>query len=441
MRIDHLSLENFKGFKKSDFQFPSTPGQNGSFHLIIGNNGTGKTSLLEALAVAMGSWLLGIPDYDSRHILKEDVRFETHEINGAIRLERQYPVLVEAKGVVGGDPIQWKRSLGSDNGRTDQKGAVSIRNKARELRDRRMQQSHHQDTVAPLLSYYGTGRLWVEPKDMQKKEDLSSAEVFQDWRTGYRLSVDPRCSPGDLLRWLRFEQLDAIQKQQETCFFRTVKKAICRVLENEGCEKVFFDLRENRFMVDLGKKGLTPFQALSDGLRNMVALVGDIAFKAAQLNAILGEKILDQTPGIVLIDELDLHLHPRWQQHVIDDLRRTFPRIQFIATTHSPFLIQSLRPGELISLDGEVLGEYANRGLEDVVVQTMGIENPRTTPRYCQMLDVAKNYFALPEKAEGASSADLEGLKKQLDTLSSPYADNPAYQAFLEIHRIAAFKE
>jgi predicted ATP-binding protein involved in virulence len=67
--------------------------------------------------------------------------------------------------------------------------------------------------------------------------------------------------------------------------------------------------------------------------------IADIAFKASQLNPHLEDRILDETPGVVLVDELDGHLHPRWQRHVVADLIKTFPAIQFFATTHSPQIV------------------------------------------------------------------------------------------------------
>jgi predicted ATP-binding protein involved in virulence len=86
----------------------------------------------------------------------------------------------------------------------------------------------------------------------------------------------------------------------------------------------------------------------------------DIARRAAILNPHLGGDASSKTKGVILIDELDLHLHPKWQRRIIEDLRRVFPNVQFICTTHSPFLIQSLRSSEeLIMLDGEPLSAYA----------------------------------------------------------------------------------
>ena len=91
-------------------------------------------------------------------------------------------------------------------------------------------------------------------------------------------------------------------------------------------------------------------------------MVADIARRACLLNPHLGGAVLEETPGIVLIDELDLHLHPKWQRRIIGDLRRTFPKIQFIATTHSPQLIGQVKPDEILLLDAEETEETRHPG-------------------------------------------------------------------------------
>jgi hypothetical protein len=65
----------------------------------------------------------------------------------------------------------------------------------------------------------------------------------------------------------------------------------------------------------------------------------------------LAENAVKETPGVVLIDEIDMHLHPNWQKRIVGDLKRIFPKVQFIATTHSPFVVQSLEADELINLE------------------------------------------------------------------------------------------
>lgn len=90
---------------------------------------------------------------------------------------------------------------------------------------------------------------------------------------------------------------------------------------------------------------------MSDGQRALIGLVADIARRACLLNAeTFGAQALKETSGLVLIDELDLHLHPRWQRRVVGDLKRIFPKIQFFATTHSPQVIGEARPEEIVLL-------------------------------------------------------------------------------------------
>jgi predicted ATP-binding protein involved in virulence len=171
----------------------------------------------------------------------------------------------------------------------------------------------------------------------------------------------------------------------------------------------------------------------------MLGMVADIAYRAAVLNPYLGGKAAKETAGVVLIDEIGLHLHPGWQRRVVDDLRRTFPKIQFITTTHSPFIIQSLQPGELIDLNYLASGEYSNKSIEDIAESVMGIPIPQRSKRYQRMYEAAKEYYRVLQDAQGASPERANELKSKLDELVAPFSDNVAYHAFLEMKRYASF--
>jgi predicted ATP-binding protein involved in virulence len=448
MRIDRLHIKNFKGFENRTFDFPrsidASADGNGSFHLIIGQNGKGKTSAMDALAVAAGSWFLGVRGEDSRHIQLEDVRLQVTQFGDTARVEKQMPVTVEADGVVMGKRMTWSRELLGK--KTNWIHAKSIKGEA-ERAVERMQ--HGEPVTLPLISYYGTGRLWQEPRDMraahefdeeperpvrslqeapETEEDL--ADSFASRLAGYRFSIDPRCSPRDLLRWLKFEQQLAVQERKESQQFQVVKAAILQAVE--GCEKVEYHLRLG-LLFDIQGQPRLPFGALSDGQRNMIAMVGDLAFKAAQLNPHLAGEVLKRTPGIVLIDELDLHLHPRWQRHVVEDLRKLFPEVQFIATTHSPFIVQSVRDGELLPLDAQSVPKTGNLGVEEIARGLMGVEHPEVSQRYREMVGRAKEYLLTLEEASRSPDEQLAEFEKQLAAGIAPYADNPAFQAFLEL--------
>ena len=129
--------------------------------------------------------------------------------------------------------------------------------------------------------------------------------------------------------------------------------------------------------------------------------------------------------------------------------------MQFIATTHSPFIIQSLDPGEVIDLNQDAIPEivntapdgvaapgpadsYSNRSVEDITEEVMGVDMPQRSNRYQQMYDVATHYYKLLQKAENANTSEKAELKAQLDELSAPFSDNVAYHAFLQMERIAA---
>lgn len=430
MRIDKLSIKNFKGFTKRDFHFAP------SFNLLIGANGTGKTSALDALAVMMGSWFLGIKGQENRHIRADEIRLAPRKYDGEIRFEEQYSVEVHAEGEVLGKSLKWDRKLSSKKGRTTTGGAARLKKLAVQADDAVRQGD---DTLTlPLITYYGTGRLWLEPR---QNTQVKSSEKLENQRNlsrleGYSSSIDPRLSVKDLVRWIARQSWIEYQQGRKLPVFQAVKSALTECVED--AENIYFDPQRGEVIVVMAEHGAQPFINLSDGQRCMLAMVGDIAQKAAKLNPHFGESVLKETPGIVLIDELDLHLHPKWQRRVIEDLRRTFPKIQFIATTHSPFLVQTLREGELIMLDGAPTTGYAGRGVEEVVRYIMGVEMPETSPRFAEMKDVAKKYFEILEKGKDADEKQKHALKNKLEAMTAPYADNPAYVAFLEQKRLAA---
>jgi len=138
---------------------------------------------------------------------------------------------------------------------------------------------------------------------------------------------------------------------------------------------------------------------------------------------------------VVLIDELDLHLHPTWQRRVVEHLRVAFPNMQFVGTTHSPFVVQTLRQGELISLDSQPIMETGNLGIESIASGIMGVERPDVSPRYAEMKQAAKHYLLQLEEAAGTPAAKLKEFEEKLAEGIAPYADNPAFQAFLELKR------
>lgn len=110
-------------------------------------------------------------------------------------------------------------------------------------------------------------------------------------------------------------------------------------------------------MVDWNNETSTPFEQLSDGQSAIVGLMADISRRMCLLNPQLGNDVLQATPGIILIDELDIHLHPGWQRRIPHVLKDVYPQVQFIAASHSPQIIGELPAEEIWLLrDGKVRG-------------------------------------------------------------------------------------
>ena len=172
------------------------------------------------------------------------------------------------------------------------------------------------------------------------------------------------------------------------------------------------------------------FSALSDGYRNVIKIVTDIATKMCILNPYLGKETLKRTPGIVVIDELDLSLHPTWQRRIVGILKDLFPKVQFICATHSPFIIQSLEPGELITLDTILDEAYSGQSIEDIAEDIMKVPMAQYSEKKMRMYKIAEKYFSALKEA--ASEEELHNLKETLDILAAEYSDNPAYNAWMQ---------
>lgn len=458
MRIDWIRVKNFRGFTEKDFQLERSidapAGGNGSFHVFIGDNATGKTAILEALTMAAGSWFLGVRGHGSRNFSERDVRVQLNRYVDTERLEPQFPVEVEAKGIVMGNPMTWSREWYSEDGKTRWANAKSVKS-AGEKAVQRMQKG--EDVILPLVCYYSTQRLWKQPKDMYdyytRNEEAGDQSVsmhtldkepedlgawFASRLAGYEFSIDPRSSSNELVRWLRFEELKRGQRKEKSLAYLVVERAIIAALDD--CESLRYDVSLGLLATFKGGKEV-PFRLLSDGQRNTLALVGDMAYKAAQLNPNLAHEAVSRTNGIVLIDEIDLHLHPNWQRSVVDKLRSVFPEIQFIVTTHSPFIIQSLRQGELINLDGPARQRTENMSIDQIAEQVMGVDDAQKAAHYTDKVDVAKEYLSLLEAAKAQRPTDIEKFKNLLADKLAPYADDPAFQAFLEMKRIGTIGE
>jgi predicted ATP-binding protein involved in virulence len=211
------------------------------------------------------------------------------------------------------------------------------------------------------------------------------------------------------------------------------------VLSAIHAEDILYVARENVLMVRQADVGLRPFNQLSDGQIRIASIFCDLAMRCASLNSHLGAGSIAKTPGLVTIDELDLHLHPKWQQQVVGDLRRVFPLLQFIVTSHSPFLLQAaFEHGSVVDMATGQFVSPSDPSIEDIAENTMGVVLPQRGQRFQAMKAAAMAYYALLEQVPTATPEAKAAIKQQLDDALIPYTNDPAYAAFLEMHRAAA---
>jgi len=446
MRIDRLTVKNFKKFEEQTFILHP------QFTLLVGENGSGKTSVLDALAVSASVWLVEPPDStlqsSYRNILPKEIRLEPSQVGDRTQFREKLPVSVEASGQIGDqENVTWVRQIKSGGKRATNVGAKEAIKIIQEIYKR---DASGKPVICPVLAYYGAGRAWL-PSNQRLPKEAKSNGVARRWAAFYDC-FNERIRFDELRKWFHRETTAAGNRGgRMRPGFEVVKRAVLNCVLN--ADGLWYDPDREQIVLSIDHQA-QPFDNLSAGQRMMLALIADIAIKAVTQNAFLLPpdelgpedeplpRVLQQTPGVVLIDELDVHLHPKWQRHVIEDLRRTFPQIQFVGATHSPFLIQSLRSGEeLIVLDGQPPAQVADKPIEEIVEGIMGVPNPQVSIRYREMKDVARHYLETLEEASIAPDEKLDAYKKQLARAIAPYADNPAFQAFLEMKRAAKLGE
>jgi predicted ATP-binding protein involved in virulence len=307
------------------------------------------------------------------------------------------------------------------------------------------QVSRGEHIVFPVICYYGAGRAWLSHNERKKAKAKANGPANR-WEAFYDC-LNERIRVADLAHWFQGEHIAMGNRQgRYRPGFEVVRRAILAcVPEADG---VWYDGDSEEIALSIIGNP-QPFGNLSAGQRVMLAVVADLAIRMVTQNNFLVPanvlspedeplpRVLAQTPGVVLIDELDVHLHPKWQRGVVESLRRVFPRLQFITTSHSPFIVQSLREDELINLQGQSVPQLGNLSVEQIASGLMGVERPDVGQRYEQMVVAAKDYLMALEEAAKAPAEKLADYENKLAARIAPYADNPAFQAFLELKHAA----
>lgn len=412
MRIRELTIENYRAFgERQTFRFSP------NFTAIAGVNGRGKTSLLDGLALLASRILPHISPARSGY-----------RSLGPLDLHNGHSPLSLSMRINCGDiPIEFGVTL-KEMAKTPEvtKLPSALKKAARKVYG----DPTRADDAAPLVVYFTTDRAGYRlPKKLPTAVARGQVEAysgalfnrtvnFRDFMARYRSAIV-----------LRENEALSNPSYLGDRAVSAISEALTTFLG--GFRNLRIEEKPLRLLVDKGDQSLDLSQ-LSDGERSFLALVCDLGRRLALANPELSNPL--HGAGVALIDELELHLHPRWQRQVRDKLLATFPNVQFVITTHSPFIIQSMKPGELINLDPDELGEYSDKSIEDISENVMGIELPQKSQRYQDMMKAAEEYFTLVRQSSPNQTL-LSTAESRLNELSVPFSDDPAFQALLKLER------
>ncbi len=371
MTLNEITIKNFRGFENFHAKL------NSDLTVFIGNNGSGKSTVLDAISIAIGTFFSGLDGVPGTSINIEDVTCKSFDMGTVIDLQHQYPSVITAKGDIDGETLEWTRARNRSTGNATIVEAKSIVSIAKKYQAR----LREGDTTLtlPIISYYGTGRLWAQKKEKKVTEKLEQFSRL----SGYTGCLEAGSNEKRMLRWFEKMTIQQAQRQQPSPELNAVEQAVSRCFsEITGFSDVVTQFNLDTHSLDIlytncdGKKIRVPMKNLSDGYKNTIGMIADIAYRMATLNPQLLSNVLTQTPGIILIDEIDLHLHPVWQQRIIRDIQSIFPKVQLIVSTHAPSVISSVKRenmlvltehGEAHTLPVEVYGKDANSILSAVM--------------------------------------------------------------------------
>jgi predicted ATP-binding protein involved in virulence len=404
LRLERLSLQNFRCFGKCTIELHP------QLTVLVAENGGGKTAVLDAIRIALG------PFVDSLLDKRQRVNFEASD-GRRIRGEGDvmapvFPIEIAVDGYIDGQPIHWARApkYVESQRHTTIRYAEPLRQAALSLRNRIVEQGEDSLTL-PFIAFYSTKRLWYDRPRTEEKNlyirrrlgrmlgysgCLSSSSSLKGVVDSYMAmmdEVDRSLSDFTVIQLLAGVEkaIQVVLKPTEWCKLAWSWDQDWNSEQKASPQKSLWDQDWNpeqkvspqkRLFVEHPDQGRLPPSALSDGVRTMLALVMDVALRCARLNPHLSEEASLQTPGVLLIDEVDMHLHPRWQQQIVDLLRKAFPAMQIVMTTHSPQVLSTVDKESIRIIRirrGQALFEtpqFQTRGVEsaDVLATIMGVD-------------------------------------------------------------------
>lgn len=322
MKIESLEFTDFRAISQGSFVL------DGKSTVLFGANGTGKSSVLKGVNLLYASIINKIvnrTELRSRYPMKlEDITFGKAE------------ACVKAKFLFDNDRIEFFRGMTRKTGRGFHE-AKSLSKIAATFQDKYFSDEHQEDI--PVFVNYGTNRLVLDiPLRIRTHHEFDIYAAFEQ-------AIENQISFRTFFEWYRNQEdyENQCKIEEKTLEYRdksleAVRTAVMAVLGNCTNLRV---ARKPRLEMKVDKYGMSlNVSQLSDGEKCTMALFGDLARRLALANPNKENPLLGE--GVVLIDEIELHMHPAWQRGVLKKLRTTFPNVQFIITTHSPIVLSEI---------------------------------------------------------------------------------------------------
>lgn len=449
MEVKKFTLHNIGRFNELEILLAPLGNLNSNVTVLVGNNGSGKTSILKSLATSL-SWLVSRIQSESGNgspitelVIKNKKGSAAIDIDVYDFLGNEYNPDTETYSNED-NYFPWRVAKTRKGRKSEYKSEYS---RVTALADHyRSLLSQNEDTSFPLIAFYSVERVVLDiPLKIKDKhsflqldgydKSLSQGVDFRRFFEWFRDREDTENESGlsnpmiDRLRtifgdddsnatWVQLKELHASTRDRQLTAVRT---AIYRFMPEFSnlCVK-----RKPILHMSIDKNGETLNVAqLSQGEKSLMALIGDIARRLAVMNPGLDNPLMGD--GIVLIDEVDMHLHPKWQRSLIKKLSATFPKCQFVLTTHSPLVISDSKD-VLTYLIGEndvkqlppLYGEDANSVLLDIM--DTDIRNADINVKLNDLLDaihdadISQAKTLLAELENELPSSNLELSKARL---------------------------
>lgn len=406
MYLKRVTIENFRGIREMTLELQ--PGIN----LLIGNNGIGKTTVLEAIVAGLGVCFKDIPGASAVSIKPEDVRQELQVVDGSPSVKYHTPVRISCEMQIQDEVYAWSRVKKDESPRS---GSTEYPNDKLRIADWFRNTSNDVDQPLPVLNYQSINRV------ANKRSDFgSSTKQLNDRRCGYTGCLDSALDDKFIRKWC-YAMMRKNTGRRYGLFCEAVGRVMRRMGELDYTPDIDFseEFGADGDFVYAENDSVMPISYLSAGYQSALWMVMDIAFRALLLNP--GTEDLKEIFGIVLIDEVDKHLHPKWQWNVLNALHDTFPNIQFIITTHAPIVISSCENAAVMTIEADqqvkAIDTVYGYGVGDVIEHTQG--SHAVIPELSQLYDHFEN---------ACVTRDLVTAQKYCDELDRKFPQSAEMQ-------------